>query len=233
MTYNEYESALSKPRLDKYRASCGEDENKALILYWQNIKLCQKFYGVLSIFEIVLRNAIDKHYKFCLSDNNWLLTQAQNGFLESYQERILKERDKLVRDKNYSHDRLIASLSLGAWTFMFSQKCYKNSGKTLLQIFPNRASGVNQKEVYDDLDRIRQFRNRIAHLEPLCFNRSGEIYMDYVQQIYDLITKYVEFMGYSSNELFYGVETPVATITKIKVIENEHLPTKKLFTIKL
>ncbi|GAP71676.1 hypothetical protein SAMD00024442_16_31 [Candidatus Symbiothrix dinenymphae] len=219
MTYNEYEKALSKPRLDRYRASCNQDENKALILYRYNIELCQKFYGVLSIFEVVLRNAIDEHYKICLSDCDWLQTQSQSGFLEDYQKQIFKERDKLVNSNTYSHDKLVASLSLGAWTYMFSQTCYKNAGKTLLQIFPNKTRGLNQKEIYNDLDKIRLFRNRIAHQEPLCFNRSGEIYMDYVQRIYDLITKYVEFMGYSSNELFYGVETPVATITKIKVIE--------------
>jgi hypothetical protein len=181
--------------------------------------LCQKFYGTLGVFEVVLRNAISEHYKVRLSDNNWLITQAQSGFLVNYQDAIFKERNKLVNSNNYTHDKLVASLSFGIWTFLFSRNCYKNSGKTLLQIFPKKTHGLNRKDIYDDLDKIRLFRNRIAHHEPLCFNHSGKIYMDYVQRIYDLMTKYIEFMGYNINEIFYGVDTPTSTIFKIKKLE--------------
>jgi hypothetical protein len=221
MKYDGYEKALSVPRIGKYRAACMGDKNRALILYRYNIKLCQKFYGVLGVLEVVLRNAINEHYATRLADNEWLITQAQNGFLVNYKDAVFKERDKLVSNHNYTHDKLLASLSLGVWTYMFSRNCYKNSGKTLLQIFPNKTHGLNQKDIYDDLDRIRLFRNRIAHHEPLCFNRMGKIHVDYVQHIYDLITKYVEFLGYRTNELFYGVETPISTIEKIRNMENQ------------
>jgi hypothetical protein len=219
MKYEDYEKALSTPRLDKYRQACNGDKNKALILYRYNIKLCQKFYGILGVLEVVLRNAINVHYHSQLSDSDWLITQAQVGFLINYQDAIIKERDKLVNSGDYSHDKLVASLSFGVWTFMFSRNCYKNSGKTLLKVFPKKTLGLNQKDIYDDLDRIRLFRNRIAHHEPLCFNRSGRIYVDYVQRIYDLVVKYIDFMGYETNELFYGVETPISTIYKIKELE--------------
>jgi hypothetical protein len=221
MKYDVYEKALSAPRIGKYRVACMGDKNRALILYRYNIKLCQKFHGVLGILEVVLRNAINEHYTMRLTDKEWLITQTQNGFLVNCRDAIFKERDKLVNNHNYTHDKLVASLSLGVWTFMFSRNCYKNSGKTLLQIFPNKTHGLNQKDIYDDLDKIRLFRNRIAHHEPLCFNRSGEIHVDYVRHIYDLITKYVEFLGYRTNELFYGVETPLSTIAKIKDMENQ------------
>jgi hypothetical protein len=186
MRYDEYEKALSKPRLDKYKIACNENKNKALILYRYN---------------------------------DWLITQAQSGFIVNYQDAIFKERDKLINSNNYTHDKLVASLSLGVWTFMFSKKCYKNAGKTLLQIFPKKIHGLNQKDIYDDLDKIRLFRNRIAHHEPLCFNRSGRIYMDYVQRINNLLIKYIEFMGHSTDEFFYGVETPSSTIIKIRSLE--------------
>ena len=215
MKYEEYETALSVPRIGKYRLACKGDKNKALILYRYNIKLCQKFYGVLGVLEVVLRNAVNEHFKTQLYDNNWLVTQAQNGFLVNYQDTIFKERDKLVHNRKYTHDKLVASLSLGAWTFMFSRNCYKNSGKTLLQIFPNKTHGLNQRDIYDDLDKIRTFRNRIAHHEPLCFDCIGTVNVAYVQQIFSLITKYIDFLGYSANELLYGVENPLQTIIKI------------------
>jgi len=214
MKYEEYEKALSVPRIGKYKIACNGDKNKALILYRYNIKLCQKFYGILGVFEVVLRNAINEHYKALLQDNDWLMTQSQNGFLLDYQDTILNERNKLIKNK-YTHDKLVASLSLGIWTFLFSRNCYKNSGKTLLQIFPNKTHGLNQKNIYADLDKIRIFRNRIAHHEPLCFDFLGTINVDYVKEIYTLVIKYIDFLGYRSNELLYGVETPLSTIEKI------------------
>jgi hypothetical protein len=104
---------------------------------------------------------------------------------------------------------------------MFSRNCYKNSGKTLLQVFPKKTHGLNQKDIYDDLDKIRAFRNRIAHHEPLCFNNTGAINVDYVSEIFSLTVKYIEFLGYSSNELLYGVETPQTTIDKIVDLERK------------
>ncbi|MDR2963386.1 MAG: Abi family protein [Bacteroidales bacterium] len=220
MKYSDYETAFSTPRIGKYLYACNGDKNKTVILYRYNIKLCQKFYGVLSVFEIVLRNAIDTHFKTQLHDNDWLSTQSQNGFLLNYQDTVLKERDKLISSGKYTHDKLLASLSLGIWTFLFSRNCYKNSGKTLLQIFPNKTHGLNQRNIYAELDEIRIFRNRIAHHEPLCFNKEGVITTTYAQNIFFLIDKYINFLGYNSKELLYGVENPLCTMTSIEKLSN-------------
>jgi len=195
MKYFDYEKALSIPRIGKYRYACKGDKNKALILYRYNIKLCQKFYGVAGVLEVVLRNAIDVHFRAQLLDNFWLITQSTNGFLTNYKDTIFAERDKLTKNGKLTPDKLISSLSFGVWTFMFSRHCYKNSGKTLLKIFPNKTHGLNQRDIYADLDKIRIFRNRIAHHEPLCFNNLGEINVDYAQEIFNLIIKYLNFLG--------------------------------------
>ena len=216
MKYEKYEIALSVPRIGKYRLACKGNKNKALIMYRYNIKLCQKFYGVLGVLEVVLRNAINEHYKMKLHDNDWLVTQSQTGFLVNYRDTIFKERDKLVNKRNYTHDKLVASLTLGAWTLMFSKNCYKKSGKTLLQIFPNKTLGLNQRTIYSELDKIRIFRNRIAHHESLCFDSVGMLNVLCVKEIYSLIIKYIQFLGYNTNELLYGIETPSQTIDKIE-----------------
>ena len=218
MKYSEYEKALSVPRLNKYRIACNNDKNKTLILYRYNIKLCQKFYGVLGVLEVVLRNAINEHYKTKLSDADWIITQATNGFLLPSQVDIFKERDKLTRINAYTHDKLVASLSFGTWTIMFSKNFYRNGGKTLLQIFPNKAHGLNQRQIYKDLDSIREFRNRIAHHEPICFDTQKQINVDYAEEIFNLIQKYIGFMGYNTNEILFGVDSPVSIIQKIKVL---------------
>jgi len=43
MKYEEYEKALSVPRIGKYKIACNGDKNKALILYRYNINFVKNF----------------------------------------------------------------------------------------------------------------------------------------------------------------------------------------------
>ena len=79
MKYKEYEVAFSPARLNRYKIACGGDTRKAMSLYRHNVKLCQKYYGVLNIFEIILRNAIDRHYRAYFNDVDWIIHQLQPG----------------------------------------------------------------------------------------------------------------------------------------------------------
>jgi len=216
MKFSDFEVVLSKPRIEKYLKACDGDKRKALRLYRYNIKLCQRFYGVLGIFEIALRNAINNHFKTHLSDRDWLVTQSRIGFLARYRATIIKEQTRLLNNGIYTNDKLLASLSFGVWTYMFSRNCYRSSGKTLLAVFPNKLHGLNQKSIYRDLDEIRIFRNRIAHHEPLCFDRNGVINVNTVIEIFELIKIYFLFMGYEPREILYGIETPMPIISKIR-----------------
>jgi len=63
MKYEEYEKAISRPRLNIYLNACKGNKRKAIRLYRLNIKLSQSFYAILSILEVIIRNSIDEHYK--------------------------------------------------------------------------------------------------------------------------------------------------------------------------
>jgi hypothetical protein len=220
MKYFEFETVLSKPRLGKYLQACGNDKQKALRLYRYNVRLCQKFYGALGILEVALRNAINEHYLRELNDPDWLVTQAGNGFLKKYRGLILKEQAGLVKRGVYTNDRLLSTLTFGVWTYMFSRRCYKNSGKTLLRIFPKKTQGLNASHIYRDLDAVRIFRNRIAHHESLCFSKIGGIDLTEAERIMALIQEYLKYLGYNPKEILYGVELPVPTIEKIKELQS-------------
>jgi hypothetical protein len=180
------------------------------------MELSQKFYGMLCVLEVALRNAVDVHFKTKLQDEEWICNQAQTGFLVDNRDAILKERDKLVDRRRYTHDRLVASLSFGIWTIMFSDRCYKNSGKSILQIFPRKTHGLTQSIIYKELDGIRKFRNRIAHHESLCFDKTGAISVTNAGEIHSWISKYIGFLGFNTNELLFGVESPLPTIKRIE-----------------
>lgn len=219
MKYNEYEKAFSSARLNKYKMACNGNNTKALTLYRHNIKLCQKFYGVLNIFEIILRNAIDQHYRNHFNDKDWICSQIQpNGMLEysPHKQEVQKTISTLVRQGKYTHDRLVSSVTFGFWTYMFTKLPFKIGGQNLLQIFPNKTVGMGQKAIYKELMQIKAFRNKIAHHEAICFDAAGQKSMLSAQTNYEMILKYIEFLGYSKTHLFVGLDVlPDSIMNKI------------------
>lgn len=219
MKYSDYETAFSPARLSRYLTACGGDNNKALTLYRHNIKLCQKFYGVLSLFEVVLRNAVNGHYKRHFGDNCWIRTQIQpGGMLDNcpHLPDIKRHLTRLINNGIYTHDRLVSSVSFGFWTYLFNKQPFRKGGQSLLAILPNRTKGLGQRAIYNELMEIKTFRNRIAHHEPICFDTKGNKDVNFAQYNYNQILKYVYFLGYNKNELFFGLDVlPDTIIAKI------------------
>lgn len=193
MKYSDYETAFSPARLSRYLTACGGDNNKALTLYRHNIKLCQKFYGVLSLFEVVLRNAVNEHYKRHFGDNCWIRTQIQpGGMLDNCPQLpdITRHLTRLINNGIYTHDRLVSSVSFGFWTYLFNKQPFRKGGQSLLAILPNRTKGLGQRAIYKDVN--------------------------FAQYNYNQILKYVYFLGYNKNELFFGLDVlPDTIIAKI------------------
>ncbi len=222
MKYSEYEKAFSPARLNKYLVACGGNSAKALTLYRHNVKLCQKFYGILNIFEVVLRNAINNHYKEVFNDNDWVEHQLQaGGMIENAPQKneVLRIIDLLRHNGRYSNDRVVSSVSFGFWTHLFTRQPFRLGGQNLLRIFPNRTVGLGQRAVFNELMEIKTFRNRIAHHEAICFDDNGNIDLTRTQSKYALILKYIVFLGYPSDHLFYGIDIfPDSTIAKIEAL---------------
>lgn len=223
MKYSEYERAFSPARLNKYLIACGGNTVKALTLYRYNVKVCQKFYGILNIFEVVLRNAIDIHYQSVFNDVEWVEHQMQSGgMIENAPQKneVLRIIATLKQNGRYTNDRVVSSVSFGFWTHLFTRQPFRLGGQNLLRIFPNRTAGLGQRAVFNELQEIKTFRNRIAHHEAICFDKNGNIDMTSTQSKYALILKYIDFLGYRSSHLFYGIDIlPDSTITKIEALK--------------
>ena len=222
MKYHDYEEAFSPARLNKYLKACNGNNFAALTLYRHNIKLCQKFYGILNIFEIVLRNAINEHYKTYLSDPDWIKNQfSSGGILESHPQRIMVEKTiaELISSGRYTNDRVVSSVTLGFWTYLFTKIPFQRGGKSLLKIFPNKTTGLGQKAVYNELQAIKSFRNRIAHHEAICFDDSRCKSTKQSRDNYALVIKYVQFLGYPETHLYYGLDVlPDKILQKIDLL---------------
>ena len=114
MKYNECLQVLSPARLNKYAQACGNDKAKTLRLYQYNIKLSQRFYGVIGMFEIMLRNAINIHYQGYFHDTNWIINQAHaGGLLEQDAADIQKTQNSYTAMGVYNNDKMVASFTFG------------------------------------------------------------------------------------------------------------------------
>jgi hypothetical protein len=107
---------------------------------------------------------------------------------------------------HYHHDKLVSALNFGFWIYMFAPIQFREGGQDLHKIFIRRKVGTNRKMIFEDLNQIRKLRNRIAHHEPLCFNNNNQISTLSTMKNYQIIIKYIHWLGYLPGKLFLELD---------------------------
>lgn len=228
MNYTEYENILTNTRLRRYLASCRNDQDRAIKLYYENIRLSEALFAVISLFEVALRNAIDKHYTNTLGDVDWLLHASEDGGafdIPACEDTKMNIRYAKMRIENgYSKGDLLSCCELGIWTYMFENVQYRVLGGNLLDIFPNRPLTVG-KETFDnlyvlrELKKINRVRNRIAHHRPICFYEGrNQIHTGRVRYIYGHMLSILQWMGIDGHQLFAPVDHVIPACNRIDAI---------------
>ena len=216
---------MSKPRIYRYKNACKWNENEVIHLYMANLRLSQQLFGIISLFEVILRNRIDSHYKNRF-EKNWLQNQCNlGGFFqvkgcETSRRKVLDVIFKL--GANYTHDKTLSDMNFGFWKYQFGSKEFAAAGSTLLVIFPNLPRGHNNTSIFKQLDNINKMRNRIAHHEPLCFQGSL-ISIEETERIYLSILTLFQWLDIDISFLldkidFVNIELEI--IKKVKVNAN-------------
>ena len=225
MQYEDFEKILSQSRLNRFLKACNGDKEKALYLYRLNIKLSQNFYAILSMFEVALRNAIDVHYINHFSDKEWLKNQCLgSGFLndKAFQTGRFKSKKKVdsaIRELGvrYTHDRVIASLSFGFWVNLFAPIQFRLAGQNLHKIFTNRPKGTQPKQIFGELNTILDFRNRVAHHEPICFNGSQTINLVNVTNTYNSIIQLTQWLAIDNVKFLNDLDRTTQIISEFEM----------------
>lgn len=98
---------------------------------------------------------------------------------------------------------------------------YSHSGKCLLGIFPNKSKSstttqYNNTYVFNELDKINILMNRIAHHEPICFNKPANIDTSKIKNCYDSIMALFSWMNINHRNLFYGLDHIADLLEKFK-----------------
>lgn len=163
--------------------------------YKQNLYDSEKYYILLSIFEVSLRNSIDYYFKDKIS-KEWIESDILH---KDTRQKIDEAKKKILqRRETTTYDKIIAELPLGFWTSLF-RKSYTNliRIKDIKHIFPNippKKQKLISRNILDKkLNRIRKFRNRVFHYERI-INKSEYAYIE--NDIFELL-------GYFDKEIYF------------------------------
>ena len=185
---------LSQQRFATYRHFADNNENRALELYQWNINISAGFMVPLHVFEVSLRNAVAEAIA-ASHGKDW---HRNNGFLVSLPKPKPRQYSpyqdlKGARKKDVLGDVIVA-LKFAFWQHMLTQSYHKGIWKKNFQtVFPgvpsNGSLEIQRENLHKEVGAIRNFRNRIAHHEPI-FEMPLE---KYLAQIHN-------FVGWRSNE---------------------------------
>ena len=185
-----------------------------MTLYRKNLQLSQELFTVISCFEVALRNAIDAKSVPALG-NDWLRDGAAGGGIFDTPRCYLTRQNINTAIGNlhvYSHHKLVAELGFGFWRFMFAQNQFNATGRILLRVFPSKPTSTpalqyNNIYIFNQLAKLNDIRNRMAHHEPICF-LPGQPVKDttYARQHYNLILQLFQWMQIDEAALLYGLD---------------------------
>lgn len=224
MKFEVFKRIISEPRINRYLNSVGNDSRKAMTLYRKNLRLSQEIFTIISCFEVALRNAIDMHYTQ-LYGPEWLKDFVIKGGrfdVNNCQKTRLIILAKL--NPKHTHSKLVSELDFGLWRYLFAQPQFRAGGQTLLHVFPSKPRSTptiqyNQTFVFNELAKINELRNRIAHHEPICFSYSNAIInTTYIRQNYNLILQLFQWMNINESELLYGLDHVVTMCDEIDAL---------------
>ncbi|MBS1666786.1 MAG: Abi family protein [Bacteroidetes bacterium] len=229
MKFQKVRLYLSSQRIDRYLIATGNQKTRTVRLYKANLKIAQSFHPLLGALEVGLRNRINTTLTAHFSDPDWIVNQ-KTGFMvdpslthidRRTERRVTNDFLKLSVEKSerrfrrlrvpITSGKIIADQSFGFWTDLFEVHHYRLLLGRPIQVFSNLPSGHGRSDVCDRLNKIRQFRNRINHNEPICFN-GATIDFTYVEEVYNAI---IEILTWIDPELIKWVKDIDTVRTKI------------------
>ncbi len=231
MKYCDFEHVISEERMNRYVQACDGNTRKAMTLYRYNLQLSQELFTIISCFEIALRNAINREMTARLG-NEWLRDSIMpNGvfslpILNKTHDIIQFAYNKLNREDAYTHTKLLAEMEFGIWKYMFSPIQFRQTGRTLLRIFPYKERSTpeiqyNHSYFFNELDKINTMRNRIAHHEPVCFYLQDAIIdTTHAIGIYLKMQRLFAWMGIDNHALLYGLDHVQQVCNRINQLKN-------------
>ncbi|WP_460237214.1 Abi family protein [Aurantivibrio plasticivorans] len=190
INHTRLEPYISSARLNTYsNFFAPADQIELFGCYLWSKEVAGAFFPLLQVLEITLRNAIHKEARNALGpywfDNvatrpQRRLSASQHRHVQHLADSIRNARTEIRRDLNMprtatvSEDRIIAKVTFGFWTNLFSAAFDVNRNPRALwpnllrPVFPNAPQGHRDRATMQGkLLAIKTFRNKAFHHEPI------------------------------------------------------------------
>lgn len=181
------ERIISPARLGRFSGTVGGNKNKALRLYIWNSRLCEEFYLPIQIAEISIRNNI--HYTLTRRyTEEWYCNTAFVDMLtlkyKSELQRKASER-KQAKGNDFTVDHVVAGMTFGFWVNLLTSR-YENLlwQQGMRRSFPSISNETSREAVYQKVNQLRVFRNKVAHHYAIFDRRPAAEY----QNIQDIVS---------------------------------------------
>jgi hypothetical protein len=154
---------LSEPRMAPYLQSANGNKDDALALYEWSARTAAAAFETVGHLEVLLRNALDR----CLRDHfreekcgiPWFLLPTPGG--DRVADAVAVVRDRLRPLRKETRHQIVAELSFGFWSGLLGPKYEDLWREAIRHAFPH--SSGRRKQVAVAVERVRKFRNRLAH----------------------------------------------------------------------
>lgn len=165
---------LSPGRFDRYTQVAGSDAAGERLYEWNQL-IAGAWHETLGAFEIVLRNALDAqltvfHQRVRGGNGDWYTDTGMpwrgNDRLVQ-QVRSARGRATLNRTIPEVHGKVVAEFMFGFWRYTLAST-YQSTlwAQAYRRAFPHLRP-QNRTLVYEPVERLHEFRNRVAHHEPV------------------------------------------------------------------
>lgn len=166
---------VSAGRFGPHMSAAGGDEVKAVALYEWNVAVSAACFEAIHYVEVIVRNAIDRELRAFYGEDGrgipWFLlplvdrvpTQADKAFKDNIERVRRRLRDQHPRRE--TRDQILAGVDFGFWTALLHPENEELWRQALRRSFPH--SSGRRKDVVVVLEKLRLFRNRLAHHDSL------------------------------------------------------------------
>ena len=158
--------AMHDDRIERYLPAAGGSQEYAFSLYLWNCALCEAFYLPLHVAEVTCRNAIHARLLNRLGEQ-WFDADLFHNIVS---DRHGSDLNDVIDDERRVHGvlmtshHLVSSLSFGFWQHLLTRRFERLLWpRGMKDFFPNLPNSMGRSEMYDRVEIVRKWRNRIAH----------------------------------------------------------------------
>ena len=166
-----FQKVFSNERMEKYFARYPDDDAKAIKYYQDNILISEAFYPLLTVFEVALRNSLNRELTSFFGTEEWYKSITSTPGLSDLNNTVtMAKRHISKRNEDITASKVVAELTLGFWVQLLNADYERILWKDLRRAFPFMPKAERiRHNVSAPINRIRDFRNRIFHHEPVCW----------------------------------------------------------------